>query len=268
MDSAAEQGIALDEMEYDAVLAFDRKINTFIDSVPYFLKTTPESRQKCEQLDQQRPYLVWQRLMAQFGASTRMSGLHRAYMARGASDPKYAYSRMVCLRSARTVLEFERGMRNEMLQSMMAPDPSKIWAMMYQVFFATMVLVMDYHFNKDEPRAEERIEEIMECCRRLEAAKEVSSIAARGLEELKHVMRQWGLLMNKGPRTVRGENPDHERSALSWSSTSPGQSGLEMPSMEGYTEEASWMDSWDFNVELDIQWDALFHDLESRSGMF
>lgn len=273
MDSAAEQGIAVDEMEYDTVLAFDRRINAFIDSVPYFLKTTPESRQKCVQLDQQRPYLVWQRLMAQFGASTRMSGLHRAYMARGASDPKYAYSRMVCLRSARTVLEFERSMRDEMPHSMMAPDPSKIWAMMYQVFFATMVLVMDYHFNKDEPRAEERIEEIMECCRRLESAKEVSSVAARGLEELKLVMRKWGLLTDTGSRTTRVDKrngTEHERSAIPWSEASAGQMDHEMSSIaEGQMGEVSWMDSWDFDVELDIpQWNALFQDLESRSGMF
>lgn len=277
MDAAAEKGLGLDEVEYEQVLAFDRKINNFIDSVPYFLKTNPESRQRCVELDQQRPYLIWQRLMAQFGASTRMSGLHRPYIARGARDPKYAYSRMVCLKSARTVLEFEKVMRTEMPQSMMMPDPSKIWAMMYQMFFATMVLVMDYHFNKDEPRSEERIEEIMDCCRRLEAAKEVSTIAARGLEELKHVMRKWGLLTDVSSKsTTRETRQDAGGSAMSWSTTSPNQTESEhlhqqeTPAVNGDEfATSSWMDSWDFNVELDIpQWNALFQDLESRSGMF
>ncbi|KAF2686189.1 hypothetical protein K458DRAFT_363820 [Lentithecium fluviatile CBS 122367] len=289
MDTAAEKGLGIDEVPYDDVLVFDAKINTFIDSVPYFLKTTPESRQRCVQLDQQRPYLIWQRLMAQFGASTRMSGLHRPYIALGARDPKFAYSRMVCLRSARTVLEFEKILRAEMAASptLMMPDPSKIWAMMYQVFFATMVLVMDYHFNRDEPRAREREDEILECCRRLERASGVSSVARRGLEELKGVMRQWGLLAD-GASNSRGAGAERQHTGggdggggidggATWAATDSGQiTGREPVQDQDVTPitvdefaTSSWMDSWDFNVDLDIpQWNALFQDLESRSGMF
>jgi hypothetical protein len=278
MDAAAEKGLGLAEVDYEQVLTHDSKIINLIDSLPYFLKTDPESRQRCAQLDQQRPYLVWQRLCAQFGASARMSVLHRPYIALGARDPKYAYSRMVCLKSARTVLEVEKMIRIEMPQSLTLPDPSKMWAMMYQVFFATMVLIMDYHFNKDEPRAEERFEEIMDCCRRLDAAKEVSTIAARGLEELKHVMRKWGLLTDGGVRpTSREHRQVAEVDALPWPTTSsyPVESGHlheeDTPVMngDGSTTDSSWIDSWDFNAELDVpQWNALFQDLESQSGMF
>jgi hypothetical protein len=271
MDAAAEKGLGLDELPYDQILAFDQKINRFVDSIPYFLRTDFKSRQRCVQLNQQRPYLVWQRLMAQFGACTRMSVLHRPYIIRGARDPKYAYSRMACLKSARTVLEFEKLIRSEMSQSPMMPDPSKIWAMMYQVFIATMVLLMDYYFNKDEPRAEERLEEIMDCCHRLEAAKEVSSIAARSLEALKHVMRKWGLLTDAESTSASREIPQAgPSSALPWPTTPANQTEQDT---RGVNEDEftmpSWMDSWDFNLELDgDQWNALFQDLESRSVIF
>ena len=259
MDVASAQGLALDEVDYDTILAFDRKINAFVDEVPYFLKMTPESRRRCVQLDQQRPYLVWQRLMAQFGPATGMSGFHRAYMARGAKDPKYAYSREVCLRSARTIMEIEKVVRTEMPPSLTMPDPNKIWALIYQIFFATMVLVMDYHLNKNEPSAGERIDEIMECCQRLEAAKGVSNVAARGLEELQAVMRRWGLLKDVGARSATVSSPAHLRTTQ--------QENPEM--VEDESIASSWIDMWDFDVELDApQWNALFQDLESHSNIF
>jgi hypothetical protein len=173
------------------------------------------------------------------------------------------------------VLEFEKIIREEMhTNAGVMLDPRKIWAMMYQVFFATVVLVMDYHYNKDEPRAEERKQEIMDCCRRLEAAKDVSSIAARGLEELKRVMRRWGLLADTDSR---GDGYAEEHAVPLWTAASSKEIRLGGSSREGNIPQmageevvtASWMDAWDFNVELDdTQWAAVFLDLETGSGMF
>jgi hypothetical protein len=260
MDEASAQGLALNEVQYDAILAFDRKINAFIEEVPYFLRMDLESRQRCMQLDQQRPYLIWQRVMAQFGPTTRMSSLHRAYMVRGAKDPKYVHSRTECLRSARRVLEIERFVRTEAPPSPLILDPSKMWSFMYQVFFATMVLVMDYHSNKNEPDADMRIEEIMDCFRRLEAAKGVSVVARRGLEELQTVMMRWGLLKDAGAKGADVSPNDIYSSTINRETDET--AGAEFST-------SSWMDLWDFDAELDIpQWSELFQDLESHSGMF
>jgi hypothetical protein len=255
MDAAATQGLSLHEVPYESILAFDQRITAFTDSIPWFLRTpTPTTAYQCAQLDQQRPYLAWQRLMSQFGPSTSMSGVHRAYMTRGATDPRYAHSRTVCLRAARTVLDMEKSLHTTSASPLAMPAPSKIWALMYQVFFATMVLIMDYHLHKSEPGAEERMQEIMECCRRLDAAKGVSDVAARGLEGLQGAMRRWGLLKD-----------EHVNPAAS----NEGNLGHEMPELGGSEfAETSWTDLLDFEVELEApQWDALFQDLESHSSL-
>ncbi|TPX24175.1 hypothetical protein DIZ76_013518 [Coccidioides immitis] len=144
---------------------------------------------------------------------------------------------------------------------------------MYQVFLATVVLVMDYNFNKDEPYAEARIQEITECCHTLEAAKEVSGIVARGLEELKNIMKKWGLLTDVEPSGDSNNGEKREAAAPMQENNpllpAPGQEAMQIQATQmERTFPPSWMESWDFNVDLDYpQWDALFHDLESRSGI-
>ncbi|PGH20805.1 hypothetical protein AJ80_03432 [Polytolypa hystricis UAMH7299] len=269
IDHANTSGVEIDEMDYEHILTFERRINEFTDTVPYFLRSDAESRRRCKELDKQRPYLFWQRYMAQFGAGARMSRLHRQYLARGARDPRYAYSRMVCLSSSRAVLEAEKQMRADVTDDM--PNPSRIWLVMYQVFLATVVLVMDFIFNKDEPYAEARIAEITECCRRLEEAKDVSPLAERGLEELKGVMRKWGLLNDMGTRTNHSERREVEQPTdTSVPELLPTQhQDAPMSETAGGSElPSSWIDAWDFNVELDFpQWEAIFRDLERKSGV-
>ncbi|EAS31371.3 uncharacterized protein CIMG_06850 [Coccidioides immitis RS] len=239
IDEVTAQGIGIDEIDYDQVLNFDRKLNTFIDTVPYFLKSDSENRQRCRELDKERPYLIWQRLMAQFGASTRISRLHRPYLARG----------------ARTILDFERTIRNEATSLSARTHPGE-YGLSY------------------EPYAEARIQEITECCHTLEAAKEVSGIVARGLEELKNIMKKWGLLTDVEPSGDSNNGEKREAAAPMQENNpllpAPGQEAMQIQATQmERTFPPSWMESWDFNVDLDYpQWDALFHDLESRSVLY
>ncbi|KAK2865168.1 hypothetical protein FQN49_003841, partial [Arthroderma sp. PD_2] len=273
METANRDGTGIDEIEYDQVLAFDKKVSTFLETLPYFLREETEGNNECSieleksrrELDEERPYLKWQRVMAQFGACTRISRLHRRYLALGARDPRYAYSRMVCLRSARVVLEVERRMRENIGPS--SPDPSKVWAIAYQVFLATTVLAMDYHFNRNEPRAEERAQEILDCCRTLEAAAGNSIVAARGLKKLREVTAKWGLLTGPDPRSNNqtGKEPlsvPTDPSPVKFRGYTQDESTLDR--MDGGNPGASWVDSWDFNAVLDYsQWDGVFQDLET-----
>ncbi|KAM5456177.1 hypothetical protein MaudCBS49596_001198 [Microsporum audouinii] len=279
METANKEGLEFNEMDYDQVLAFDKKIGEFIATVPYFFQheeseggeNSAMERNQAE-LDKERPYLKWQRVMAQFGAYTRLSRLHRPYLALGARDPRYAYSRMACVRSARVVLEVERRMRKSIDPS--TPDPSKVWAITYQVFLATAVLAMDYHFNRNEPCAEERAREILECCRTLEAAAVSSIVAARGLKKLREVAAKWGLFTGSDPKP---DNQPRKESIALARETAPVQyigslpEGNALHDTEGGNLNLAglWADSWDINGVLDYsQWDGVFQDLESNPGMF
>ncbi|KAF3482538.1 C6 zinc finger domain-containing protein [Arthroderma uncinatum] len=278
LETVNRNGVELDEIDYDQVLAFDKKIGDFLKTLPYFLREENEGNDRYaeweksrRELDRERPYLKLQRVMAQFGACTRISRLHRPYLVLGARDPRYAYSRMVCLRSARVVLEVERGMRETI--SPASPDPSKVWAIAYQVFLATIILAMDFHLNRHEPRAEERTQEILECCRTLEeAASRGSIIAARGLKKLKEVMAKWGPLA--GTDSISNNGAGKEPVLAPTESTPAKSRGYlqdanTLHGMEGGNAGGSWADSWNFNAVWDYsQWDGVFQDLDGTHGMF
>jgi len=65
----------------------------------------------------------------------------------------------------------------------------KTWCITHQIFVSTILLIMDYCFNRDEPRAKERKDEILECLSILESRRDESSIADRGLQSLRNLLQ-------------------------------------------------------------------------------
>ncbi|KAH7370091.1 hypothetical protein BKA65DRAFT_602631 [Rhexocercosporidium sp. MPI-PUGE-AT-0058] len=194
VDTAWETGSDMDDLPYELVLEFDKKLNTIATDFENSYTAVTKSVSNCSRLgspradgkisDAKSMRLLRQRNMAQFGMHTRFARLHRPYLVRGAQDPRFSYSRMVCLRSARTVIELGK----MMVGSSKELSSIKIWFVNHHVFVSTVILVMDYCFNREEPRAKERREEILECFRVLEESTEESTIASRGLAKLKSML--------------------------------------------------------------------------------
>ncbi|KAL2072057.1 hypothetical protein VTL71DRAFT_11400 [Oculimacula yallundae] len=195
VDAAWDIGSDIDDLPYEVVLDFDKKLNIIDSDLEKSYASIGKSVLRCSRaintpMDEQIPVtnrtsLVRQRDMMYFGLHTRYARLHRPYLARGAQDPKYSYSRMVCLRSARTVIELGKSL----IGSSKELTSIKIWFVNHHVFVSTVILVMDYCFNREEPRAKERKEEILDCFRLLESNKEdTSTIASRGLAKLKSML--------------------------------------------------------------------------------
>ncbi|KAM0135616.1 hypothetical protein ACHAO1_004970 [Botrytis cinerea] len=147
-----------------------------------------KSRAQYKDLDAKYPFLAVQRTAGHFGVQTRFNRLHRPYLARGAHDPRFSYSRMVCLRSARSVIELgtdltEWGKKQNF-------QPFRMWTVTHHIFVATVILVMDFCLNKDDPRSEERKAEIMDAFKMLESCQVTSTIARRGLQQLRDILRR------------------------------------------------------------------------------
>jgi len=108
IDSVWDSGSDMDNPPYDLVLEFDRKINSagleFDKKFSTFIsgnslrdrkkKEVPGSHVNSTRSNQ---LFLIQHKMGLFGRHCRLSRLHRPYLIRGAQDPQYAYSRMVCL---------------------------------------------------------------------------------------------------------------------------------------------------------------------------
>lgn len=108
IDNVWDNGGDMDNPPYDLVLAFDQKINTAGLEFDKIFSTFVSGNSLRDRQNKEVPgshvnstrsnqlFLI-QHKMGRFGMHCRLSRLHRPYLIRGAQDPKYAYSRMVCL---------------------------------------------------------------------------------------------------------------------------------------------------------------------------
>ncbi|KIN00788.1 hypothetical protein OIDMADRAFT_104493 [Oidiodendron maius Zn] len=281
VDSANNTGCSPDSLPYDVVLLFDKKIN---ESIIDFARVTSryDAKDHLEHKEVDNPFhkppLL--SLMAEFCPQTKLIRLHRPYLARGARDPKYAYSRMMCLRSARCVIEL--GMK--IMDSDEEFAPNRMWTIVYHFFVSVLVLVMDYSLNRKEPREDERKAEILDCFKWLEANQESSMLAKRALRQLRELLSK-GVV--KGDPGGKGNPPLIQTDAglarlnsqNSHIQQGDAQSLLE-PSVvqqedadpfaqyNGSSTDFTLMDNLDFNVDLDeSQFETFFNHIEGSQSM-
>ncbi|KAA8569950.1 hypothetical protein EYC84_002288 [Monilinia fructicola] len=69
-------------------------------------------------------------------------------------------------------------------------QPVRMWTVTHHIFVATIILVMDFCLNRDDPRAEERKAEIMDALKMLETCQATSTMAQRGLQQLRDILRR------------------------------------------------------------------------------
>ncbi|KAL1965468.1 hypothetical protein VTN77DRAFT_5724 [Rasamsonia byssochlamydoides] len=177
------------EVNYDTILELDRRLNQVYKEIPDFFRLDPGSRRRYAQLYRDRPTIAWQRLLVQQAFHSRMCRLHREYFIRGARDPKYSYSHVVCLQSARRVLEIKRIMDKDEVR--FTPNSSVVWSVMHHVFMAAVILLMDICFNWDDILADKQREEVLEACRMLDKAQQSSSLVREGINAMKEVLQKY-----------------------------------------------------------------------------
>ena len=288
VDAAWDCGCTgVDELPFELVLQFDAKLNGLITEIEGTYEKTirsfpayfDPSVRTPDGANQDLVLLARQRQMAHFGAHTRFSRLHRPFLLRGAQDPKYAYSRMVCLRSARKVIEIGKNLivTNDRIESI------KIWTVNHHVFVSLTILVMDYCFNREEPRAKERKDEILECFKLLEDGQRQreSTIATRGLQKLKDIIRD-GAKPNRTPENEIPKKPSESQGIFPESPTygapytnemghdsnafsSGGLQSEPQPSSQYLWNDLDYssLDLLNFDVDLDAsQFDILFENLD------
>jgi hypothetical protein len=298
VDAVWDAGCDVEELPYDLVLDFDRKFDAIIAEVDnIYNKVTnlfPSRASMNSRGQSETPKMLYiltshHRLIL-FCMLSRISRIHRPYLIRGSKDPRYAYSRMICLRSARTVIELGKGL----IEQNRDFDALKICASNNHMFLSTIILVMDYCFNRNEPRAKERKEEILDCFRVLESSRDESMIARRGLQKLQNLLRDtWSFSERSGEGSasdiVNSEmqtspNTRHPQSSLiAPISSTPHQtvSGNEASlSFFGYApdpvDENQWpefdcnaLQNLDFDADVEAsQFDAFFHSIDDKDHLF
>jgi hypothetical protein len=237
------QGSAL---SYATVLDIDKRLHELGKEIPPFFRVDPGSRKQYAQLYRQRPTIAWQRLLAQQGYYTRLCRLHRHHFLKGVKDPTYSYSHMVCVQSARRVLEIKRIMDEE--EPIFSPPSSTVWSVMHHSFLAAVILLMDVCFNWDDILADQKREEVLEACRRLTKAQRSTSVVREGITEmLKILQKYWSSEVRPASSLSGGGSVVDQTQITSVSAPAPAYGIL--PST--YQTAASASDS--FNQGLDGQ---------------
>ncbi|KAB8298723.1 hypothetical protein EYC80_000898 [Monilinia laxa] len=188
VDAMQDFDCEVHELPYETVLDFDKKLNSMLSEIPPAFRMDAKSRAQHKDIDKKYPFFAIQRTAGHFGVQTRFTRLHRPYLSRGAYDPRFSYSRMVCLRSARSVIEL--GTEITKMGKKQNFQPVRMWTVTHHIFVATVILVMDFCLNRDDPRTEERKAEIMDALKMLETCQETSTMAQRGLQQLRDILRR------------------------------------------------------------------------------
>ncbi|KAE8356055.1 C6 zinc finger domain protein [Aspergillus coremiiformis] len=176
------------EVSYNKILELDRKFHQALAEIPEFFRLDPTSRRRFASLYKSRPTIAWQRCLLQQGYFSRLCRLHRQFFIRGAREPTYSYSHIVCLQSARKVLEIKRIMDED--EPKFTPPGSVVWSVMHHVFMAAVILLLDVCFNWDDILAEKRKEEVLNACRMLSSAQLSSSLVKEGINAMMDVLQK------------------------------------------------------------------------------
>lgn len=176
------------EVPYEKILTLDRELHRLIASAPSFFRFDQNSRCEYSALYRERPTFAWQRSVVQQAYHSRFCRLHRHYFVSGAKDPRYSYSHVISLQSARKVLAIKRMMDEE--EPVYKPHSSVVWSTIHHVFMAAAILLIDVCFNWDDILAEQRKEEVLDACRLLSRAQQSSPIAREGINAMMDILRK------------------------------------------------------------------------------
>jgi hypothetical protein len=267
------------EIEYEAILALDKKFHECIEDIPDFFKLDPESIRKTQTICRERPYITWQRINLHFSFHTRLCRLHRPYHLEGITNPQYAYSTQVCIRSAQTVLEL-RGAMDEI-----GPEaggyPARFWRVAQHLFLAALILATDVSFNPEAPDAEARKAKVFAAYKSLEKSKQESGAlfesVSRNMQTLLSTLRkQRPLGRSTGKDSTARSETGLNGSGSDASRANERDSRMDMQgAMAGSGEdeigEENWQQLWSEFVavapDLDVpQWNSLLEDVDFGSG--
>ncbi|KAJ5261289.1 hypothetical protein N7478_011884 [Penicillium angulare] len=205
VDRTAPEYLQGYEVSYDRVLELDRMLNEKHAELPDFFRFDQSSRRKYADLYRDRPQIAWQSAFIQQGYQARLCRLHRWHFIRGAKDPRYSYSHVVSLQSARKVLELKRIMDEE---EPILQINSSFWAVMHHVFMSAVTLLINICFNWDDILAEKQKEEVLGACRMLSRAQQVSSIAREGINAMMGTLRKHWIQQKRPMSHLSGSQPE------------------------------------------------------------
>jgi hypothetical protein len=269
VDTINNLGCEIHEAPYETILEFDKSLNALSSNLPAAFRIDAKCKAEAKELTEKHPFVALQRTAGHFGLQTRLARLHRPYLQRGTYDPRYSYSRMICLRASRSVVELGKTLKDSSIEHDF--QPIRMWPLTHHLFVATAILVMDFCLNKDDPRPNERKTEVLDCLQVLEECSDSSLIAKRGLMRLRDILEKRCADKVPSEENASRSAPTSlliNSSKLIYGPVESANAGVRasdtLPDLSGFDAAVDW-ENFDFssieNINFDI--DLAAHDFET-----
>ncbi|OAP58957.1 hypothetical protein AYL99_06254 [Fonsecaea erecta] len=274
----------LGTVDYQDVIRLDAKFESFFQELPPFFKVDEYHIRESESVMRRYPHIQIQRFALSMIGQTRRCKLHQPFLIRRAVQRHYDYSREISLKSARAVIRMKTLSELAATGDFMAAI-TKHTGVVYHIFMATIVLVMDLCFNEAAEGEDDaaRKAEVVEACRMLEEAKSQSRMAHEFLESLMDVLRKHKVRLHAPhPPTALDpavEPPSSQQPLLqlpqiplepvaqhppeSYNNAWPPSEDIGQHYLSGFDE--IWKEYVELGPKMGMPgWDSLFSDLDSR----
>ena len=176
-------------LNYNAVLEADNELESFFNEIPPFFHLRDRSNNPPND-NSAAPSVAIQRYFVNSLFHSQRCRLHLPYLARGSVDQTQAYSRTICLDSARKIIQAELNLERENIS--FERTRLKLTGILYSVFVASIALVMDMNLSRRDPTSSQETQcgEITEAIRILEFAERQSPSAASLLQSMMAILRK------------------------------------------------------------------------------
>jgi hypothetical protein len=270
---------------YTHIMAMDFELNQFISQMPQFFQL--DSYEPFSNLSRANSVYI-QAYMLNSHIHTQRCKLHLAYLTSGPSDnPAHAASRHTCLQSARHIIRAEQqllGSGHSFVRIRL-----RLAAILYSVFMASIVLLMDACVNRPHSVQDEGLDgDAAEALAILDDIRGHSLAAAKLLESLLQIVARYRAQQQKvsekrctSPQDTRCNSAsvysgntssgcvhhEHEPSLIVESAASTNRS----VSYGAFTSQTSHDDDFLMDGQQDamypdhLEWNDLFSDLASAS---
>lgn len=181
------------EHDYSQVMLLDKRLEHFMEDLPFFFKLDNESIARSQYVLERYPYFAMQRYIINIGVRSVRCKLHQPFLVKSNGKAQYAQSAEICLQSAMSVVEINKAIRTDSTHYI--PERVKLQGLLHHMFLATCVLVMDLCFNRNVANGageedETRRKDVYNAIKMLEDAKDHSASVQRFLESLTEALRK------------------------------------------------------------------------------
>ena len=271
IDSLPTSSPKLCHLRYDEVLSLDRKLEAYLSDLPGFLQTNPESqiRGDIANLEITNHHIASLRYFINAAAHSRRCKLHQPFLIRQSVDSRYAYSRKICLESARAVIQSQQAIH--VIDR--ARTNQRLGAVVHFMHLSVIVLVMDLCFNKDRADQTQLKVEVKAALKMFEDITGISPLPGRLLGSLLGTLQKHKVQLPESNASNSIQTTPNIPISFSIDTSNIDQdiSSMEPPRADDWNilENSQFEDFWQSVLQdqsLDtLQWDHLFAEIESRA---